>query len=259
LPRGRVCQDAAVTTIYSAVFSAVCAAAISVAAYEDGGWLVVGAAAGCVLFLAVGWGDVLHLPHRLGTGLLVLILGGVALLVSYQPATPDRPLAVFPALLAAAVLLAFGHELLRRDGRKDLVESVTGTLTGQVVAVLTAGWVLLVQTDPGWNAVLVAAAALVAARLIGALPLPVAPAVMAWAGIGCGLAAALVASVFVTGLPALTAMALGAAVAGVGVAFDRLLVDPRKGASLLAVLAGAAAPVAAAGSVAYAIVQVALT
>src|SRR3712207_7517865 len=39
-----------------------------------------------------------------------------------------------PEVLALAVLLAFVHELLRRDGRERLVESVAGAAAGVVVA-----------------------------------------------------------------------------------------------------------------------------
>lgn len=246
------------TAIYSAVFSAACAVAIAVAGYT-GGWVLVAAAGLTVLSLAAGWGDVLRLPHRTGTAVLVALIGTVGLLIARDQADQPRPLAFFPALLAICLLTSFGHELLRRDGRHDLVESVTGTLTGQVIAVQAAGWVLLAQTGPGWNAVVIAVAAVVAARLVGVLPLPVEPVVTAWAGIGCGTAAALIASVFVAGIPPLTAMALGAAVAAVGIALDRLLVDPERGVvSLLGVVAWGAAPVAAAGTIAYAIVRIAL-
>ncbi|MFI7586600.1 hypothetical protein ACIB24_05945 [Spongisporangium articulatum] len=248
------------TAISSAVVSAVCAVVIAVAAFVEGPVIVV-AGAVCVLAIALGWGDVLHLPARAGTTFLVAAVGVGGLIIAYQQAPMARPLSLFPALLAVAVLSAFAHELLRRDGRTDLVESVTGTLSGQVIAVQAAGWLLLLQTGPGRRAVLVAAVAVVAARVVGSLPLPVEPVVTAWAGIGSGTAAALLTSAFTqSGIPPLTAMALGAGVAGAGLALDRLLVDPHGDPPrLTGVLAWGAAPVATAGTIAYAIVRIALS
>ena len=76
-------------------------------------------------------------------------------------------LAVAPGvLLALGVLLAFAHELLRRDGRPRLVESVTGTFTGQAVVVLGAGWVFLPMTADGVGAVAVAGGAAIVARYL---------------------------------------------------------------------------------------------
>jgi hypothetical protein len=162
---------------------------------------------------------------------------------------------VFAAVIAAAVLSSFAHELLRRDGRVDVVESVTGTLTGQVIAVLASGWVLLANTRPGSSAIVVAAAAVVAARLVAGLPLPLATPVLSWVGVAAGLIGGLGASFFVTGVPPLNAAIVGVSVSGVGIAID-LLFEPMTGRRVdLSVLARAAAPVAAAGTIAYAVVR----
>ena len=47
------------------------------------------------------------------------------------------------------MLAAFVHELVRRDGRERLVESVAGTVAGVVLAATAAGWVATGRTDGG--------------------------------------------------------------------------------------------------------------
>jgi hypothetical protein len=153
------------------------------------------------------------------------------------------------------VLSTFAHELARRDGRHDLVESVTGTLAGQFVAVLAAGWILVGDTDAGAAAVVVAAAGVAASRFT--LTLPLAASMLTWVGIGAGLVASVIASFVVGGVPAGTAASVGIAVAGVGIAVDRL-VDADGVMTRLqpATLARAAAPIAAAGTAAYAVFRI---
>jgi hypothetical protein len=227
-----------------------------------GGWIVTAAAGLCVLGLAVGWGELLRLPHKPGSAFLVGALGLAALVVGTLASLAEtdlpEPLAVFAAVIAISVLAAFAHELLRRDGRRDVVESVTGTVTGQVIAVLASGWVLLAYTRPGSSAILVTAAAVAAARLMSGLPLPLPTEIAPWFGVAAGTAAGLGASFFVTGVPPINAIVVGVAVSGVGIAMDQLfgpVVDSRVD---LSVLARAAAPVAAAGTVAYAVIRIGL-
>jgi hypothetical protein len=239
--------------------AALSAVVLAVASFA-GGWIVAAAAALCVLGLAVGWGELLRLPHKPGTALLVGALGVAGLVVgtlaSQADTTLPRPLAVFSAVIAIAVLTSFAHELLRQDGRVDVVESVTGSLTGQVVAVLASGWVLLAYTRPGSSAVVVAAAGVVAARLVSGLPLAGLRELMPWVGVGVGVVAAVVASFFVPGIPRVNAVVVGLAVSGVGIAMDQLLGPVPTRSVDLSVLARAAAPVAAAGTVAYAVIRI---
>ena len=239
--------------------AALSAVVLAVAGFA-GGWIVAAAAGLCVLGLAVGWGDLLRLPHKPGTALLVGALGVAGLVVgtlaNQTDTTLPRPLAVFAAVIAIAVLTSFAHELLRRDGRPDVVESVTGTVTGQVIAVLASGWVLLFYTRPGSSAIVVAAAAVACARLASGLPLPVPVEAMPWVGVGFGVAAGLAASFFVSGVPPVNAVVVGLAVSGVGIAMDQLFGPLSDRGVDLSVLARAAAPVAAAGTVAYAVIRI---
>jgi len=250
-----------VTALLPAGLAALSAVVIAVTGFA-GGWIVTAAAGLCVLAMAVGWGELLRLPHRSGTAIMVGVLGLGALVAGTVAAAPKtgvaRPLSVFAAVIAIAVLTSFAHELLRQDGRRDVVESVTGTFTGQVMAVLAAGWVLLEQTRPGSSAVIVAAAAVIASRLLTALPLPLSTVLLSWIGMGVGLVAALATSFFVSDVPPLNAAVVGAAVAGIGIAIDQLFAPVPERQVDLGLLARAAAPVAAAGTVAYAVVRIGL-
>ena len=259
--RGRaedVCQDATVIALLPAGLAAMSAVVIAVAGLA-GGWIVTAAVGLCVLGIAVGWGELLRLPDRTGTAVLIGALGLAGLVIGTLAIRPEagssRPLAVFAAVIAAAILTSFAHELLRRDGRVDVVESVTGTLTGQVIAVLASGWVLLGDTRPGSSAIVVAAAAVAASRVVSGLPLASQTPMLSWVGVVVGLIAGVASSYFVTGMPPLNAAVVAVAVSGVGIAID-LLFEPMPGRSVdLSVLARAGAPVAAAGTIAYAVVR----
>jgi len=257
-----------VAAFVSAGLSIALAALIAVAGYADP-WILVAACGVPVLALAVGWPHMLTLPHAAGTTVLIALLGGGALVVGQQtaptPTDPARPLSAFAAVVAVALLLSFLHELLRRDGRVDVVESLTGTLTGQVIAVLAAGWVLLVQVPEGAQGVALGVAALAVSRVVLAVPAP--QMFLIWIAIAAGGVAGLGAAVALATATPVKGLVAGACVAGVGVAIDRLLDaealmeahaehhDPAVQPGRLAVLARAAAPVAAAGTVAYALLQ----
>lgn len=114
-----------------------------------------------VALLAWGWAGTLALPTPRGT-VAVLMLGGWVIVLSV--ALRDEPpwLTWLPAALAVSMILAFGHQLLRRDGRPRVADSLTSVLFG--LAVLTSGIfaIPLSRTDSG-SAVLVAAVAAAAA------------------------------------------------------------------------------------------------
>src|SRR5690606_28169391 len=112
--------------------------------------------------LALGWAPLLRLPARGGTTVVVAIagLGGVA--VAY--ATRGEPvLRHLPVVIAMALVLAFVAEMLRRGGRARLVESVSGTVIGVVVAVASAGWVAAGRTEAGADLVVTSAVGLAVA------------------------------------------------------------------------------------------------
>lgn len=90
--------------------------------------------------LAWGWAGALALPSPRGTS-LVLLLGTVALVLSAVFTHTDPYLRWVPAALAGAVIASFVHQLLRRDGRPRLVESVAST---SMALVLVASGVCLI-------------------------------------------------------------------------------------------------------------------
>jgi hypothetical protein len=156
-------------------------------------------------------------------------------------------------LLAGGVLLAFVHQLLRRDGRADLVESVTVTLSGQVVAVLAAGWVLLVETGVGSDGLLVAAVAVATTGVVCALPIDA--NLRGWVAFASGASVATVISVVLANNDLAATLLLGAGVAAVGAGTGVLFQAQPRAAHLPGVLAAAAGTVSAVGTVAYGVAR----
>ncbi len=228
------------------------------------GEVVVAASAALVVVLvAAGWGALFDLPGRSAVVAVLVVTGLGALGVVVWRGQQREPLALFAAAIAAALMLAFARELLRRDGRPRLVESVTGTLSGQVVTVLAAGWVLLPYLSRGRECLVLTAGVVVAAALgdlAGALPV-VPDSHRPWVGALAALAAAVVASVALSRYtqPALLmpALVLAPLAAGVVSGLGALLLHPPAArSSVAAMAAGAAARVAVMGTVAYAVLRV---
>ncbi len=237
------------TALLAALASTALAALLAFAAYA-GTSVLAATVALIVVLVAIGWATLVELPDRRGTSIVVAITGWAGVGLALLARERSRPLGTFAVVIAFAVLAAFVHQLLRGGRREHLVESVTGTLAGEVVAVLGAGWVLLPTTTLGVHGVVVAAAALAVARLVGALPLP--PRASGWSVVGAGAAASAV-TVEVLGSPRLASLVAGLAVSVVVMALDRLVLAQRAARSPLGMLCGAAVPVAASGMAAYAV------
>src|SRR5690625_1842824 len=75
-----------------------------------------------------------------------------------------------PAALGGAVVIAFVHQLLRRDGRPRLVEAASGMVAGMLVLASAAGWVAAVRTVGGESLVGTAAVEFAAASAAAAAP-----------------------------------------------------------------------------------------
>lgn len=114
---------------------------------------------------ANGWTRVVDLPSRKGTA-IVAVLAAVATSLSVLLAPDDRPLAWLPVALALAVVGAFGHQLLRTDGRPRVVTSLGGSLLA--IGLLSAGacWVALPGVPGGRAAALATTAGLAAAAVV---------------------------------------------------------------------------------------------
>jgi hypothetical protein len=241
-----------VTAVLGALVSVALAGLVAVSAYA-GVTVLAAAIALVILVTALGWAALFDLPGRWGSGVVVAVAGWAGVVLALAVQQRVRPLAAFAGLLAVAVLGAFVHELLRRAPREALVESLTGTFAGEVVVVLGAAWVLVPRTGVGGAGVLAGAVAVGAARLATALPWP--GSVTGWIGVGAGTVGAMIAANLAApvhlGPGALIGVAVGAVVAGL----DRLLSLPAVGRGAAALVASSAAPVAAAGVVAYAVAR----
>jgi hypothetical protein len=242
-----------VTALLGALASVAFAGLIVVAGYATSAWLLAGAVAIAVLALALGWPTLLDLPAPRGSAVVVGLTGAAGVVTAIRAADVTRPLAPFAALLAGAVLLAFAHELVRRHGRPHLVESVTGTLSGQTLALLGGGWALLPNTRLGLTALVTAAAAAAAARLASAVPVPA--RISGWVCLVVGTVVGGGVGLVLEPRKAWAMVVAAAVVASAVAGLDRLLLALAAGRSLLPRLAGAAAPVLAVGTVAYAVAR----
>lgn len=240
------------TTALVAVASVVLAALFALAGYA-GQAVLLGVAVLVVLVVALGWAMLLRLPSPRGTSLVIVATGWSAIGVAWMNEFGARPLSAFAIVVAFAVLTAFAHELARGDGRPHLVESVAGTLSGQVVAMLAAGWVLLPTTAPGTASVVVVAVTVGTARLVAGIPLS--GRASGWASLILGAAAGSVVTVLLADDSVQACVASAVVVASVTAALDRLLLGQMSEQASGGLLAMAAAPVSSVGMVAYTVIR----
>ena len=235
-----------------AVASAALAGLVALAAYS-GSWVLALALGLVVLATALGWSALFDLPSPLGSAVLVGGAGFAGVVLALAVEHEARPLAWFAALVAACVLAAFVREIVRRPPREALVESLTGTLAGEIVVVLGASWLLVPRTGVGGVGVLLGAVAVGVARLATALP--ISGAVTGWIALGAGTAAAMAVAQVVSPVHLGPGALIGVAVAAVVAALDRLLAHAQLTRGTAALVASSAAPVAVAGVVAYAMAR----
>lgn len=244
-----------VTLTSRAVTTAVLSAVVAATAYLGTPHLA-GAAGLLVILLAAGWAALLRLPSRGGPALVVALTGCGAVAVAW--ATEGEPvLRHLPLVVAMGLVLAFVAEMLRGGGRLRLVESVSGTVTGIVVAVACAGWVAAGRSEAGTALVVTSAVGLAVAAGVSALPLA-----GGWAGSLVGVAAAGAAGAgagaVVPEVDPVTGLVAGV-VGGLVVAALRLLFERQPAlARRRAGLAAAATPVAVGGILVFAVGRVVL-
>lgn len=198
---------------YVAGAVAVLVAVLAVAALASPLVLALALAAGGAV-LAWGWAGALDLPTPRGT-LGVLLVGGLALVLSV--ATRDEPpwLDWVPAALSIAMIVAFTHQLLRVDGRPRLVQSVSSVVLALAVLACAVLLVPPVRSEEGrWLVVgaLLAALASAGTDLLGRYR-----ALHAWLtalAMASGGAVA-VALALLTGMPWTTWLLLGVAAGAV--------------------------------------------
>jgi hypothetical protein len=116
------------------------------------------------LALAWGWPELLGSSSRFGSSFAIGSAGVLApIVVAF---TPDEPyLRHVPVVVAGSILAMFLHQIMRRDGRPRLTQSVSVGAAGIAIAVIGAAWVPLGRTFGGTEVVIVVAAALALSAL----------------------------------------------------------------------------------------------
>ena len=205
--------------------------------------------------LAWGWPLLLSLPSPRGTTAVLAI--GTVLMTGTALATREDPyLEWMPAALAVSVIVGFLHQLMRRDGRPRLTESVAAVTSG--LAIISAGTALapIPHVLQGEHAL----AATMAGLGVGALADPCVsiPRLRQWAlfiamlvGGGAAVVVAVLAGDLLTGPAAL----LGLLAAAISHAARRVLAPLPATAMPRAQLAAAATSSLLIGVVAYAVVS----
>src|SRR5690625_4332901 len=122
-----------------------------------------------VMAVAVGWPWLIALPTP-RTSSVVLALCGFGSVTAVMIMDVEPLLKWLPAALGGAVIIAFVHQLLRRDGRPRLVEAVAGMVAGMLVLASAAGWVAAARTAGGERLVVASAVGLAAASAFAAAP-----------------------------------------------------------------------------------------
>ncbi|MGN8247469.1 hypothetical protein ACTHAM_001644 [Cellulomonas soli] len=229
------------------VVTAVLAALVAVAGYF--GDLPVAVLAGVLaLVFALGWPALLDLPYPPGSS-AVVALGGIGGVVAVHSAIEQPFLRFLPVVFAGAILLAFINEMLRRDGRPGLVESVSGTVAGTLVAISVAGWVATGRTPGGEGLVVTGALALAVAAAASVLRLPpwTRAIVTALAGAAAGTLGALALPSVDRVAGAVLGLAVGVLMASLSTLFHRVPALERRTPALAAVTL----PVTVTGIVVY--------
>lgn len=201
-----------------------------------------------VVAVASGWPALLSLPTQRGSTGVVALSGAVAVCV--VAFTGGEPLLRWlPGILALGFIAAFWHQLLRRDMRPRLVESVTGVVCGIVVVELSAGWLGALHAPGGAPLVLMGTTAVAAAGAATGLPWP--QKVTGPLALVAGAAFAALVGRLLPGLDAVPSAVVGLVAALLVVSIDRLLGHLPTTASRQAGVTMGAAEVAAAGVVVY--------
>lgn len=237
-----------------AVLTAVGAALIAGAGVLGEPWLTL-AGVIAALALAAGWPLLLGLPTPPATA-AVVALGGAGGVLAVGLTGGDPALRGLPEVVAVAVLLAFVAELVRTDGRRQLVESVAGSVTGVLVASAAAGWVGALRTPGGAGLVVTGALALVFGAFVSAVPFGgwTSAALTVFASVAGGVGAGVVMPRVEPAAGAVLGLAVGLLVAVLHALFERVPALSRRLAGVAALLL----PVTVSGIVVYVVGRVLL-
>jgi hypothetical protein len=152
---------------FRAVVTATAATGVGITAFGDRP-LLVGTVTAIGLVFSVGWPALLGLPARTGAT-VVLALTTLAATAAVE-LTGD--VAWVAIVFAFAVLGAFVHELLRRDGRPRLLESVSGVVGGAAIVSAGTGWLAVGTSTVPLELLLSGAVTLALAAAVTAAPVP---------------------------------------------------------------------------------------
>ncbi|MGL4176901.1 MAG: hypothetical protein ACRCSN_12580 [Dermatophilaceae bacterium] len=202
------------------------------------------------LVLAWGWPGLLGSSSRFGSSLAI---GVSAVLAPVAAASIDQPyLRWVPGAMTVGMALMFGHQLVRRDGRPRLTDSIAVTSLALAVVAVGAAWVPLARDEGSAGLAAVAFVAVAAGSLadLGAGVRAVRPWLLP-AAMSLGGVAAVVAAGVLPGPGAGPAALVGLLVAAVSHAVRRVLCVLPPVAGLRGQLSAAAAGVLAPGVVAY--------
>ncbi|MDD7464679.1 MAG: hypothetical protein PUK59_00300 [Actinomycetaceae bacterium] len=143
-----------------------------------------------VVLLLLGWGKLLDVPHpnaaRLVMGLVALVALGVA---------NWGTLTAMSFVLGLSVAATFVAEMLRRDGRPQLLEQAAGTFTGCVLIVMATLWIFVWCTDLGRTETILVGVVLATVALVESIPARTAHALALFNGAVAGLLMAWLLSV----------------------------------------------------------------
>lgn len=245
-----------VTLATRAVTTAALAALVAVLGYFGALPLAVVSALLAVA-LGLGWPSLAALPYAPGSAVVISLSGvGAVAVVSSRSINQAPDLRDLAIVFAASVMLAFVNELLRRDGRTRLVESVAGTVTGSLLAVCAAGWVACARSSAGEALVVAAAVALAAASATSAVRMPewlTSLVVVAAGAVSGGLLGVVLPELGKTA-GVLAGVAVGGLVAALHALFHPLLAESRLRPATTAVVL----PVAVSGMLVYIVGRVLL-
>lgn len=186
------------------------------------------------LGFAIGWPLLLGHPAVAVSRVVIGLTAAVSIAVVMLGRPGD-----LVVVLGLAVAASFVGEMLRRDGRPRLVESVSGTVTGVAIVASGATWLGLGDARPALAVVLTATAALAAGAACTAIPAR--PQVVATAATLGAAAAGLVAGLMLSSvgpLPgALAGLAAGILTSAVHLLFGTLpAIELRRAAAAAAMV-----------------------
>lgn len=206
------------------------------------------------LLIGLAWPALLELPSPRGTRLVVAGTGILGALVTVLAPERFTPISGVVMVCATGVFASFVHQMLRAE-RRELTESLTGTVAGVFVVGIAACWVIAQTgaiTAGAGMLVTAISAGLAGTLLLNSTPLPTTLRFVVSALVGTAVTAVL--AVTLAGVSPLFAAGAGL-VTSIGASSAHLLV----GSSLVAKepvpsLAVAAVPVATVGVVAHLLV-----